>query len=1165
MSALDSAANTVTLDESASLAVGQPGVFVATGGTGNSGLTASTDNVSSYAVYYLSSVTAVGDATVVAISGVAGGPVISIQPGVNGTLWFVPITALQTRNTVYVGADFGDYEDGEPVTYAVDSGSGVAGLTDGATYTLDKTLGAGYVRLLSDGAETALTDPGGTVFTLTQEKSLADADLIGSVLTGVYPGARVVYDNNSNADIPGILNGETYEVGDVTTDGFFLKTLEGDSVDFTAAGSNTHVFRVVDGNADAPYEIVRTLNSTQFQIQAFTRIEGTAAEFDGATRFVPEMDAVRWNSHTFKSGTAVRYDLVSGPAEGGLADGSTYYVHYLDPDHFTLHGAYADAVTGCNTVELDGAGRDAVHRLSTSSVMADKPYTGQLRIQAGSHDIHCDGANIGYIFNHGEMVRIVHGAGSTDLAVASVAASPSDTVQFTTDHGLATGDWVVYGSGAAAGLQDHRVYYVEAVSTDAVKLYESSADAAAQANAIALSDTSAGSYGAFTVASVGSVFESTVVDIKSSSCLSLLDPLPATSSNAVMLRDTFMMPSMESVLYHRGYDAGLGIQTFRQPNNIYSRQTRAYFPYQSGKATSISFAINFNPPLQIESLVRDSGVVTAVTTDFHNLLPTATVRVAGADDDRWNGVYTVTATPDDRTVTWDLGGADPPDASIARGDLSLIVDSWTQSDVRAGVFDDQNGAYLEFDGSQLYAVRRRSTYQISGKVACEFGSGTVSGSGTAFSQNLHVGCGVVMRGQTYKVVQIDSDVKMHVQPSYRGESRSGVVVSRVDVRRVPQSDFSLDRLDGSGPSGYVFDNTKLQHITIDYSWYGAGKIRYSIQDSSGLPVPCHEFVHNNVESENFMRSGSLPLRFEVANGDAPTYTPTLQHWGATLLIEGGYDPINDIPHRQDSGVRTFTGFDTLALTADTTASALAAIGGVHGSGYSADIDASTFDALRLCEPGTALSGAGLPSGATLAGLVKTSTGGKVFASDAFGESSASAALTLGSAAAVPSAVNLLTIRLVPAADNDRTGNVGEREVVTRILMYVNAFEISCTHDCTVQLLLNTTVQLSTFKRVGPTSFAEFQHHDDDDVVAGGIVLYSARVRGCSQSTTRRCMKLTHIDLPNNIPMTNSLLGGNSVFPDGPETLTMRILPDNIADVGVATPLCAFGSFLWNEI
>jgi len=213
---------------------------------------------------------------------------------------------------------------------------------------------------------------------------------------------------------------------------------------------------------------------------------------------------------------------------------------------------------------------------------------------------------------------------------------------------------------------------------------------------------------------------------------------------------------------------------------------------------------------------------------------------------------------------------------------------------RAGVFDDQNGAFFEWDGGTLWAVRRSSVRQATGTVTVTNGSGLITGSGTLFNSELAVNGMIVIKGLSYEVVQINSDTSIEVVPAYRADTSittlSGVRVSVTVDARIPQSGFNIDTADGNGISGFQLDINKILMWYIDYAWYGAGTIRFGVKDQDGEIVYIHKFVHGNNKIEAYFRAGNLPIRYEVVNGTtAPTYAPTLFHWGTSLIMDGRFD------------------------------------------------------------------------------------------------------------------------------------------------------------------------------------------------------------------------------------------------------------------------------------
>jgi hypothetical protein len=92
-------------------------------------------------------------------------------------------------------------------------------------------------------------------------------------------------------------------------------------------------------------------------------------------------------------------------------------------------------------------------------------------------------------------------------------------------------------------------------------------------------------------------------------------------------------------------------------------------------------------------------------------------------------------------------------------------------------------------------------------------------------------------------------------------------------------------MDGTGTSGYNLDLTKMQMFYIDYTWYGAGAVRWGFRATNGTVTYCHRLANNNTNAEAYMRSGNLPARYETSL--EPPYTKisaTLQSGDGTLSV-----------------------------------------------------------------------------------------------------------------------------------------------------------------------------------------------------------------------------------------------------------------------------------------
>lgn len=258
---------------------------------------------------------------------------------------------------------------------------------------------------------------------------------------------------------------------------------------------------------------------------------------------------------------------------------------------------------------------------------------------------------------------------------------------------------------------------------------------------------------------------------------------------------------------------------------------------------------------------------------------------------------------------------------VAPGEkVSIVANMWRGSSIRLGMFDDANGFFFEYNGQSLSACRRNSTTQLSGFVNVTQGSNLVTSVGggafgsekrTKFRNQLTPGDSIVLKGAVYKVVQVNSNYSINISPEYKGQTLSGnnyAVVSKVITRRDPQSAWNIDRCDGSGPTGYNLDLTRMQMLYADYAWYGAGAIRFGFKQQDGNIIYCHRITHANLETEAYLRSGNLPARYEVLTdarvtklrasvADAEVTSITVEstegfHSSGVILIADPTDPTN---------------------------------------------------------------------------------------------------------------------------------------------------------------------------------------------------------------------------------------------------------------------------------
>ena len=371
-------------------------------------------------------------------------------------------------------------------------------------------------------------------------------------------------------------------------------------------------------------------------------------------------------------------------------------------------------------------------------------------------------------------------------------------------------------------------------------------------------------------------------------------PAGTPTSGALTLTSASLYGRPVGLAVHRSFDGGVRFSTNSSSHNHqYIRQTRKYFRYQSGKGIQMSTGTTLKSQFNLDGITSNSTTVTVTTKDPHNIFATMQIQIAGCNETAYNGIFSVSNVLNPYQFQYTANST--PSATTASGSYVGSAYSWYNGTNRIGIFDSQNGLFWEFDGQGLYVVKRSSTYQIAGQSVVINGSSIVNSSSlypTTYSKQLTTNDYIVIKGMSYRVQAILSDQQIQIQPAYRGTSSNNAVVSRTVDNRIAQSAFNIDRLDGTGPSGYTIDLTKMQMFYVDYSWYGAGFVRFGVRGPDGNVIYCHKLINNNVNYLAYMRSGNLPGRYETntfskttfMTGGASGLGTSLQPTDATVYV-----------------------------------------------------------------------------------------------------------------------------------------------------------------------------------------------------------------------------------------------------------------------------------------
>jgi hypothetical protein len=616
---------------------------------------------------------------------------------------------------------------------------------------------------------------------------------------------------------------------------------------------------------------------------------------------------------------------------------------------------------------------------------------------------------------------------------------------------------------------------------------------------------------------------------------------------------------------HRPFDGGVRFTTGSSaPGAKIVRQTRRYFRYQSGKGIQFSTGSMLKPVMAVDLITSSSTTVTVKTRYEHFLGIGAQVTVSGADQTAYNGTFTVTGITSSKEFTYTAGSV--PSATPATGfPIEVAPTAWFGGQTRIGMFDEQNGFFFEFDGQDLWAVRRSSTDQISGIVSATNGSPTITGTDTRFAEQLNPGDKIVIRGATYVVQSITSNTELYVFPEYRGQSiTSGGIVSKVVDYKVNQEDWNIDTMDGNGPSGVTLNLSKMQMFYVDYAWYGAGAIRFGFKDERGEVIYCHRMTHANVKTEAYMRTGNLPARYEASSDPAITkLSATLSNvatsmsvdstvgfpTSGTLVVTKAGNTTQEIEYVSYTGktATTFTGL-TRALTNVVVNPVSGATGGGNGTAQSFTYSATAPVKVELYTRQYATGTSHWGSSIIMDGRYDDDKsfifqGGMV--------------TTLTVPRQPANRYALLSLRLAPSVDNGVVGLFGERELINRMQLTLRQMDILAQSTASstnspgvylVELMLNGKVNTTTnnnWTNVGGSSLSQICYHAASTTFTGGEPIFSFFV-----STVTNEASVIQQDLQLVRDLGNSIMGGGlvntsptsetNVFPDGPDVVTVTV-------------------------
>jgi len=1074
------------------------------------------------------------------------------------------ITGLSSGNPYYI-----ILIDGDNIKLATTLENANAGTAVNLT-----GLGVGRHRILSlskspDGTYTIATTPTSTTFTVAAGGYVPlivkeftprnEIDLQANSLRildhGFITGTKVTYTNNSGTSIGGLTTATDYYVIGINKDYLRLATTAenassgvpvvftsfGAGIDHRLTASQINGFKTGTGTVSTASgsTLVSGVN-TQFskilkvgdRFRLFppdTVITGTFA-FSSVT--VNTVNTITITSHLFNTGDCVKYSNGGGTAPTGLVNNQMYFVRRVDGNTVKLFNLSSDAVANTNPVVITTQGSGSAHTIkkttavqpivrrisaigSDTQITVDRPYTSTFNTIYYSYQtfiyVRPQGYSLHRPFDGG--VEMSTGAGTS---WSQIIRQTRKYFRYQSGKGLQTS----FGINFKPTIDIETLFRVSSTTFQGTTRRPHGL-----INGLYIKISQATTSTGATSTVFNGTFQVTVLDNLNFTCIATSTIPSGTESKA------YGFPQFNVTSWSNGaIRAGM-----------FDFQNGMFFEFDGQKI----YAVRRSSTQQISgtiSALQGSEFVFGTGTTFTTQLAVNDFIVLRGQSYKVSSVISNTRI----TIKPEYKGSSGTDKEFVPGDGATgVVRTAT------GTFVIQNHGFTEslpvvynsIDGTVIGGLINGRTYYVSLVDNNNFRLKAAPDSGTT-------------------VTISDSGTG---SPHSFTPAKSGIIGTKTVDTRTPQENWSIDPCDGTGPTGYNLDLDKIQMGYMDYSWYGAGKIRYGFKGTEGEVVYVHEYIHNNYQLESYFRSGNLPTRYEVVTYDSPTYIPFLFHWGTSVIMDGKFDDDKAYLFTQNSQTLTVTGttpksFGSSAISVATnqinipthgfaTGNAVTFIGltsggvsGLNTQNPTITPQATAYNFTNIQNNTTLYVRAVDVNNVTLhptqADAIATPTALNPIDFTSQGNAQYTYYLyPIGSYnnTSGPNYQPLLSIRLSPSVSSGLTGKLGDRDVINRMQLRMQEIAVQTTQLVDVKVLINPRLNNLNFAGVASPSLTQIIQHTSNDTVSGGTQIYNFRAagqNGVEASTT--------IDISELFELSNSILGGDSVFPDGPDILTIAV-------------------------
>jgi len=317
----------------------------------------------------------------------------------------------------------------------------------------------------------------------------------------------------------------------------------------------------------------------------------------------------------------------------------------------------------------------------------------------------------------------------------------------------------------------------------------------------------------------------------------------------------------------------------------------------------------------------------------------------------------------------------------------------------------------------------------------------------------------------------------------------------------------------------------------------------------------HRLKNNNVNYEAHMRTGNLPVRYSVENEGAYTYlTASLAAAATTATVASTAEFPGSGTLLIDQEIISYTGKTSTTFTGLTRAATLSKFQGGLLRNFTGSVDSThnTPTAGATNGPGVVLIRNTCSPSLVHWGSALVMDGG--FDTDRgyiFNYQRPNPA--------VPTAVNLTTttqtvflIRLAPSVSAGLVGVLGNRDLINRAQFLLQAVGIAVDNGVNagaviVEGVVNPTnisaitwVDVNASAQGSQPSFAQVSTSWTGGTATGGEQIFAFAAPAPSGTSSQWGAVNDRLDLSPLKELTNSPIGGDGVYPDGPEVLAINV-------------------------